>query len=347
MARPVLPLIAAFACLAATAVPPAQAQEAPAEAPAGGETFTVKSVDVVDWKAVFATVESQNVTPARSRIGGTVARLTVDEGDRVSAGQAIAVVTDEKLSLQETGATAEIRALEAARANALIELERAKKLFADGFVAKARLDTAQTAFDQADSQLSAARANRSVISQQEREGEVIAPSAGIVLNVPVVEGAVVTPGETIAQIAVENYVLRVSLPERHSRDLTVGAPVRVTGAELSDKEGGVAEEGRIIRIYPQIADGRVFADAYVEGLGDYFVGERVRVLVGTTTRKTLVAPAGFISTRFGVDFVTVEHEGGEKREVVIQRGRSTLTAAGEEDVEILSGVFEGDKLVKP
>lgn len=345
MARPVLSLIATFACLATPAL--VAADETPAVATADGPTFAVKSVDVVDWKAVFATVESQNVTPARSRIGGTVARLTVDEGDRVEAGQAIAVVTDEKLSLQETGATAEIRALEAARANAEIELERARKLFADGFVAKARLDTAQSAFDQADSQLSAARANRSVISQQEREGEVISPSAGIVLNVPVVEGAVVTPGETIAEIAAENYVLRVSLPERHSRDLSVGAPVRIAGGALSKGSDGVAEEGRIVRIYPQIADGRVFADAYVEGLGDYFVGERVRVLVGTTTRKALVAPADFISTRFGVDFVTVEHASGERREVVVQRGRTNLTAAGEEDVEILSGIFEGDVLVKP
>ncbi|MEZ5890396.1 MAG: hypothetical protein R3D52_09155 [Xanthobacteraceae bacterium] len=33
---------------------------------------------------MFATVESANVVPARARIGGTVARLAVTYGDRLS-----------------------------------------------------------------------------------------------------------------------------------------------------------------------------------------------------------------------------------------------------------------------
>ena len=35
--------------------------------------FTVSRDELVDQKAVFATVESPNVVPARARIGGTVA----------------------------------------------------------------------------------------------------------------------------------------------------------------------------------------------------------------------------------------------------------------------------------
>lgn len=314
---------------------------------AQNEEIVVQPVDVIDWKAVFATVESQNVTPARTRIGGIVARLAVDEGDRVEAGQLVAVVTDEKLGLQETGATAEVRALEAARANALVELERARKLYEDGFVSKARIDAAQTAFDMAESQLNAARAQRSVASAQEREGEVKAPAGGIVLQVPVVEGSVVTPGEAVAEIAQENYVLRISLPERHARDLGEGDPVRVAGSELPGAGNGVADEGRIVRVYPEIEDGRVFADAYVEGLGDYFVGQRVRVLVGTKTRKAIRVPADFISTRFGVDFVTVEDESGERHQVVVQRARAAPAVEGEVMIEILSGVSEGDVLVRP
>lgn len=318
---------------------------APAAAQDGA--LTVEPVDIVDWKAVFATVESQNVNPARTRIGGVVARLAVDEGDRVEAGQLVAIVTDEKLGLQESGATAEVRALEAARANALIELERARKLYEDGYVARARLDSAQTAYDMADNQLNAARAQRSVASAQEREGEVAAPSAGIVLAVPVVEGAVVTPGEALATIAQENYVLRISLPERHASALNAGDPVRVAGAELGGPESKVADEGRIVRVYPEIRDGRVFADAYVEGLGDYFVGQRVRVLVGTETRKAITVPAEYIETRFGVDFVAVETGGGARRRVVVQRGRAAPMATGGDEIEILSGLAEGDIVVKP
>jgi RND family efflux transporter MFP subunit len=336
-----------MACLGLWLSAAASAYAQEGDAPATAETFTVSASDVIDWKAVFATIQSQNVSSARTRIGGVVSRLAVDEGDKVDGNQLIATVIDEKLGLRESGATAEVRALEASRANALVELERARQLFADGFAAKSRLDSAQASFDMADSQLSAARAQRSVASAQEKEGEVLAPSTGVVLQVPVVEGAVVTPGEVIATIAQGNYVLRVSLPERHARDLGVGDPVRVAGAEISKPEDQIAEEGRIIRVYPGITDGRVFADAYVDGLGDYFVGQRVRVLVGTSTRKAIVAPVDFIATRFGIDFVSVKHADGAIREVVVQRGRSTLGAAGRPEVEILSGVHAGDVLVKP
>ena len=47
------------------------------------DTFTVQPVTVSDEKAVFATVESANVVPARARLGGTIAELQVRQGDKV------------------------------------------------------------------------------------------------------------------------------------------------------------------------------------------------------------------------------------------------------------------------
>ena len=61
---------------------------------AWAETLTVSQHSVTDEKAVFATVESISVVPARGRIGGTVAQLNVREGDHVTAGQAIATIGD-------------------------------------------------------------------------------------------------------------------------------------------------------------------------------------------------------------------------------------------------------------
>ena len=65
------------------------------------ETFTVAPKTVADEKAVFATVESANVVPARARIGGTVVELAVKEGDEVKQGQVVATVGDEKLALAD------------------------------------------------------------------------------------------------------------------------------------------------------------------------------------------------------------------------------------------------------
>ena len=64
------------------------------------EIFVAAPQTVADEKAVFATVESANVIPARARIGGTVVQLAVQRGDRVEQGQVLATVADEKLALQ-------------------------------------------------------------------------------------------------------------------------------------------------------------------------------------------------------------------------------------------------------
>jgi len=82
------------------------------------ETFTVASQVVSDEKAVFATVESRNVEPARARIGGTVVALAVKQGDEVTEGQVVATVADEKLLLQIKSLDAQIAGLEAQLAQA-------------------------------------------------------------------------------------------------------------------------------------------------------------------------------------------------------------------------------------
>ena len=93
------------------------------------QTFTVAPKQVADEKAVFATVESANVVPARARIGGTVAELTVKEGDEVKQGQVVATVGDEKLVLQMKSLDAQIAGLEAQLAQAQTDLTRAEDLF--------------------------------------------------------------------------------------------------------------------------------------------------------------------------------------------------------------------------
>ena len=57
---------------------------AAAQAPAN---FTVATGLITDQKAVFATVESAHVVPARARLGGTIVTLSVQDGDTVTAGQ--------------------------------------------------------------------------------------------------------------------------------------------------------------------------------------------------------------------------------------------------------------------
>ncbi len=332
--RTALPLLAALALV----LPPPAAL-------AGEARITVQPRPVDDLKAVFATVESVDQTAARARIGGTVTQLAAKEGDAVQAGQVIAVVSDAKLPLELSALDARIRAQEAQRLQAELELERAQQLRASGAGSQQRLDDAKAALAVAEAQIAAMRAERAVTEQKQREGAVLAPATGRVLSVKVVDGAVVMAGEPVATVATETYILRLRLPERHARFLGEGDPVLVGERGLAPAgEPKSLRRGAVRQVYPELDAGRVVADAEVSGLGDFFVGERVRVYVATGARDAVIVPPDFVFRRFGVDFVRLD----DGTEAPVQVGGTIPAIDGRDGgLEILSGLKAGDVIVRP
>lgn len=307
------------------------------------DTLVVTRQSVVDQKAVFATVESTSVVPARGRIGGTVAQLKVREGDRVAAGQAIATIGDDKLILQMKSLDAQIEALQAQANQAQLDFTRTEGLVERGILPRIKLDEQRTALNVAENGLRAKTAERAVINEQLNQGQVLAPADGRVLKRLITVGSVVLAGDPIVTVAQQNFKLRLRVPERHARFLKAGDRIQVDGAEFA---GEAAKSGVIDLVYPQIEEGRVIADATVDGLGEYFVGDRLRVWVSGGTRTAFVIPSGYVMTRFGIDYVRLYRDSGPI-DVPVQRGRELPTPALADGLEILSGISAGDQLVRP
>ncbi|MBS0643466.1 MAG: efflux RND transporter periplasmic adaptor subunit [Acetobacteraceae bacterium] len=329
MTRPVLLLLAALAA----GVGSARAETA----------FTVKKSEITDQKAVFATVESPNVVPARSRIGGTIASLSVKQGDLVTPGQVIAVVGDEKLLLQIKSLDAQIAGLQATLAQAQTDVARAETLAKQGAGTRVSLDQARTAVEVAGAALRARTAERALAQQNLDEGQVLAPVPGRVLTVPLTPGTVVLNGDVLATVGEQPFKLRLRVPERHAVTLKTGDTIRIAPDQLGAKDG---VEGRIALIYPKIEDGRVVADATVSDVGSYFVGDRILVWINADARPGYVIPAPFVHTRFGLDYVTLQRPDGSRIEVPVQRGDARPAPGIPDGLEILSGVGAGDVLVK-
>lgn len=309
------------------------------------EPFAVRETLITDQKAVFATVQSVDVTMARARLSGTIGELRVDEGDRVEAGEVLAVVVDDQLAPQIGSLNSQLAAVTAQLEQARADLARDERLFERGLVAEARLEAARTQVEVYENQVASARQQRAVTVQRSREGDVLAPATGVVLSVPVTAGTVVMPGEQIAEIATDLYVLRLSVPERHARFMAEGDPVQLDVEEANG--AGLSRTGTIRQVYPRIEAGRVTADAVVDGLGDFFVGERVRVLINTDARPGILIPVELIETRYGLDYVSVLDAEGHPHDVVVQRGSLRSDVDGASEVEILSGLKPGDLLVQP
>ncbi|WP_316862375.1 efflux RND transporter periplasmic adaptor subunit [uncultured Cohaesibacter sp.] len=311
----------------------------------GAHGFTVKQTTIEDRKAVYATVQSTDSLSARVRTSGTITELSVTEGSFVEAGETIALVQDPKLKLQIEALDAQINAAERQVDNLQISKERAEQLFAKGSTTKANLDQINTNYDVAVSNLEAARAQKAVVVRQQEEGAVLAPQAGRVLDVPVTVGSVVMTGEAVATIAKDNYILRISLPERHAQFLKKGDKVELAGRGLNCNET-CNRTGEIAKVYPEIAEGRVLADATVDGLGDYFVGERIQVRIGAGSRMAYLVPHDLVFTRFGIDFVRAKTSDGKEAEIAVQIGQ-VYNLDGQDMIEILTGIMPGDELIQP
>jgi membrane fusion protein, multidrug efflux system len=305
---------------------------------AAADTLAVAPVTVTEWKPVFGQVAARDTVPARARLGGTVAALDVTEGDRVTAGQRIALVEDTKLLFEIDALEARLSALRAQLDTARAELARGEALLERGVIASQRVEQLQTQVSVLDGQVLTLGAERQVVERQIAEGAVLAPEAGIVLSVPVSRGSVVTPGEAVAIVGGGGLFLRLSVPERHARDLAPGDRIEIGS-------GSDVVTGTLARLYPLIEGGRVQADVEVEGLDQGFVGGRVPVRLPVGERQAILVPDAALTRAGGLDFVTVQTPEGPVDRAVVPG--AIHDRDGVPWREILTGLAAGDIVVTP
>lgn len=332
----VLGLLAAPLALAACG-PDDSRTPAPAPASLQG-AIVVESRTITDLKPVAGEITTRDTGMAVARTSGTLVRLTVREGALVRAGQVIGVVRDDRINLQTAGYEAMVRAAAAEVERANGDLDRTRSLFEKGVYAQARLDQVQAAARSAQGNLDAARAQRSASVELGAQGAILAPASGRVLKADVPLGSVVMAGQSIATVTSGPLVVRVLLPEGQARSLRVGGVVEIA----PEGPGGATVAARIAQVYPAVDAGQVVADIDGTGLDASLIGRRIAVRLPVGERAAIVIPRGFVVTRFGIDYVRLVR-GAAVADTPVQTG----PAPGAGDVEILSGLVPGDRIVPP
>jgi RND family efflux transporter MFP subunit len=170
--------------------------------------------------------------PLGFKIGGVVATVNAEAGDRVSEGQLLAA-----LSLTEIEAS--VSAAREARDKARRDLGRVERLQRDSVTTLAQAEDARTGLEVAEAQLRAAEFNR-------QYAEVRAPAAGVILRKQVERGQLVGPGTPVFVLRVERngLVLRAGAADREAVRLGEGMRARVQ----FDAYPGVTFNGRIEQV---------------------------------------------------------------------------------------------------
>lgn len=307
---------------------------------AGAQTIRVEESVVTDYRPVIARIEASDTATARSRLQGVVTRLSIVEGQVVRAGDLVAIVTDSTLPPRLSALGSNIEGLKAEVKQAEKDIARNEGLLARGFYPRVRLDDEKTSFEVLKRRLATAEAERRALSAREAEGRILAPAEAYVTDVSIVRGSVVSPGDVLASFATVNGVVRLALPERHAARIREGEAISL---RLPSRSGDI-RTAIIIRIYPELKQGSVIADAKVEGGLTALFGERVDVLVPVGERRAVRIPKDYVSTRFGVDFVRVK-VGERFIDAPVALAAPLVDTAGQ--FEILSGLRPGDQIEKP
>jgi len=172
--------------------------------------------------------------------GGMIARVVVEPGDWVRAGQPLAVIERSVQSQEAASLAASIRVARADAALAQAELDRAAQLVDRGFISKADLDRKTATRDAARARVAVARAQYDQARARIGRLDIRSPAAGLVLTRNVEAGQVVGPGNgALFRIAQGGEMeLHAKLADQDLARISVGSPAEVTPVGVSRSFSG-------------------------------------------------------------------------------------------------------------
>ncbi|MCV2423590.1 efflux RND transporter periplasmic adaptor subunit [Paucibacter sp. DJ2R-2] len=226
-------------------------------------------------------VRARTETRLSFRVGGKLLGRKVNVGDRVQAGQVLAVLDPQDLVLGQQAAKAGLQAARANRDQLGAELKRFIELQQQGFISAAELERRDLAFKAAQAQLEQARTQSEAQNNQVGYAQLTADAAGVVTAVFVEPGMVVGAGTPVLQLAHEG-----------PRDVVFSVPEDQLGRL---REGAALAGGLTVRLWSDVKPGaQAAAEARPISLRE------VAAATDPVTRTFLIkADAGKLDARIG------------------------------------------------
>ncbi len=163
---------------------------------------------------------------------GHLAERRVVRGERVSAGQVLALLNNPGLSPALSAAEANLAELRAALQQAQREWQRLADLHQRGLVSTEELERAQTRREQLIQSEAQALARREEASEQLAEASLRAPFAGTVVDVWVETGEFVSAGQPVLALAGHGGLeVALEISPRRAHALRVGQTAQVLEAD--------------------------------------------------------------------------------------------------------------------
>lgn len=137
------------------------------------------------------------------RVSGKLLSRTVNLGDAVKQGQALARIDAQDLKLAEAAASAAVMAARTNRDQAGQDYKRFVDLQRQGFISAAELERRDSAFKAAQAQLEQAKAQADVQGNQAGYAQLVADGPGVVTGINAEPGQVLAAGTPVVTVALD------------------------------------------------------------------------------------------------------------------------------------------------
>ena len=309
------------------------------------ETVSPSQDDISNTLSADGTIDAKDTANVSAKVNGVaIERILVEEGDRVKAGQVLAIFDTDAMEQQVLQAEADVAEAEATLANASADAARVLPLIDIDAISKQEADRYRTAKLQAQAALQASKARLSTQRLSVDNATVVAPVSGVISE-KMAEVGMVAGGEPLFTI-IKGGILewRADIDPKLVGEVSVGTPVRVSLPDGDTVMGKVsriaptADNNRQITIYASLA-----ANAKVRA-GMYQTGE---FLLGSASTQTV--PNSAIVSNDGYDYVmlvtNVTTQDGQTMGRIKQQ-RVTLGERLGENVAVLEPLPSDSQIVK-
>ena len=285
-----------------------------------------------------------------AQASGRIAELNVKAGDRVKAGQVLAVIDDRATRAGVAQAQAGVAQADAQLTNAQAQFDRTRDLRAKGFVAQAALDTALSQLKAAQAGLAAAKAGQTQSSLAQGFTRLTAPYDGWVLQTQAEAGSLASPGSPVLTVYAPQPIRAVVYVPASQQALAQSAERVEIQLPGSGAWVQPASQTRLPAADPvsQTVEWRL--DLGRDDGAQQTPGTQVRVrFVGTTAKQAandrLVVPASAVLRRGELTAVyVVATKGSDKPEGFALRAVRTGNTSGTDGMEVLAGLKAGDRV---
>lgn len=309
------------------------------------EVVTKKPLD--SFYTTSATVKSKTNSVVSSMIMGKVTSLAVQEGDSVKAGQILLTIDARDLSQKAAGASAGIKAAQMAASSAAQNMkmaertyQRYKNLYDEKVITKQEFDqyttqknVAALQYQQAQAGVQQATAGLSEVRVYQGYARVTAPVSGVVTQRNIDLGSTAIQGQPLLTIeSPENMELVANVDESYFEKIKAGQ-------EVTLEIGGKVLKRKLTKIVSSIDPmTRTFkARVDVTGLTG---GQFAKINIPVSKKEGIVVPQNAIVQKGELTGIyTVDGEN-----VISYRLIRTGKTFGE-NVEVLSGLSDGDKII--